>query len=302
MPFSSTSRIRLWVSSSTVSLKASLGVWPFLRSTSYWASMSPASAPISTPRSPVRSLVTSCSKVVGKRYPDPIAIPTARQRSRARPVASCSTAKLELIPTPARKLRRTFSPDPFGATMITSTSSGGITLVLSRYTMEKPWEKYRASPGFRFFFTAGHTFICAASETSNWTMVARWTASSMSNRVSPGFQPSLRARSQSFLNCLAWPTMTLIPLSFIFRACAGPWTPYPITATVSFFRTRRACASVKSFRVITSSSTPPKFILAMKTSPVVRLTAHNGRRGWKGPSKGLHPLPRQGKVRSANRF
>ena len=56
MPFSSTRRIRLWVSSSTVSLNASLGLWPFVRSTSYCASMMPASAPMSTPRSPVRSL------------------------------------------------------------------------------------------------------------------------------------------------------------------------------------------------------------------------------------------------------
>ena len=67
MPFSSTSRIRLWVSSSTVSLNASLGEWPCLRRTSYCASMMPASAPISTPRSPVRSLFVSCGKVVGNR-------------------------------------------------------------------------------------------------------------------------------------------------------------------------------------------------------------------------------------------
>lgn len=40
----------------------------------------------------LRSLYTSFLKVVGKRNPDPTAIPMARQRSSARPVASCSTA------------------------------------------------------------------------------------------------------------------------------------------------------------------------------------------------------------------
>ena len=41
-------------------------------------------------------------------------MPMARQRSLARPVASCSTAKLELMPAPVRKLRRTEVPEPFG--------------------------------------------------------------------------------------------------------------------------------------------------------------------------------------------
>ncbi len=41
-------------------------------------------------------------------------MPMARQRSSARPVASCSTAKLELMPAPERKLRRTEVPRAFG--------------------------------------------------------------------------------------------------------------------------------------------------------------------------------------------
>jgi len=56
-------------------------------------------------------------------------MPTAMHRSWARPVAFWKTAKLELIPAPERKLRRTEVPDPLGATMITSTFLGGITLV-----------------------------------------------------------------------------------------------------------------------------------------------------------------------------
>ena len=58
-------------------------------------------------------------------------MPSARQRSRARPVASWWTAKLELMPAPARKLRRTVVPEPLGATRITSTFFGGITSVWS---------------------------------------------------------------------------------------------------------------------------------------------------------------------------
>ena len=44
---------------------------------------------------------------------------------------SCSTAKLELMPAPERKLRRSEVPEPLGATMITSTSFGGMTFVWS---------------------------------------------------------------------------------------------------------------------------------------------------------------------------
>ena len=64
--FRATSRIRLWVSSSTLSLKASLGLWPCLRSRLYWASMIPARQPSRTPRSPVRSLWTSFFEGRGK--------------------------------------------------------------------------------------------------------------------------------------------------------------------------------------------------------------------------------------------
>ena len=57
--------------------------------------------------------------------------PHAMQRSRARPVKSWSMAKLELMPRPSRKSRRTVVPEPLGATRITSTLSGATTPVMS---------------------------------------------------------------------------------------------------------------------------------------------------------------------------
>ena len=56
-------------------------------------------------------------------------------------------------------------------------------------------------------------------------IVPRRTASSISNSVLPGTQPSLIARSQSRLNALACPMITLNPLSRRFNDCAGPCTP-----------------------------------------------------------------------------
>src|SRR6187549_1297388 len=56
IPFSATKGINDWVSSSTDSLNASDGEWPFLRNTSYCAANTPWIHPISVPRSPVRSL------------------------------------------------------------------------------------------------------------------------------------------------------------------------------------------------------------------------------------------------------
>jgi len=64
-------------------------------------------------------------KGVGKRYPDPIAMPRAAVLSFALPVKSWNTAKLELMPLPSRKLARTDRPEPLGATMITSMFLGG---------------------------------------------------------------------------------------------------------------------------------------------------------------------------------
>src|SRR3712207_2104612 len=93
-------------------------------------------------------------------------------------------------------------------------------------------------------------------------IVPRRQASSISNNVSPGTQPSATAFSQ-VLPPLRCPTITLKPLSRKLSDCPGPCTPYPITAIVSFFNTSRAFSKGNSSRVTTFSITPPKFICAI---------------------------------------
>jgi len=109
--------------------------------------------------------------------------------------------------------------------MITSMAFGGTTPVCSLYTMEKPWEKYRASPFFKHGLTWGHIIFCPASEIRYCTIVPFLAASSTSKRVLPGTQPSAAALSYSRLNLGDWPTITRKPLSRMFKAWAGPWTP-----------------------------------------------------------------------------
>ncbi len=87
-------------------------------------------------------------------------------------------------------------------------------------------------------------------------------ASSISKRSFPSFHPSLIALSQDD-EFFLWPTITLNPLSFRLSDCPGPWTPYPITAITSFFKTSRAFESGNSSLVTTFSVTPPKLIFAM---------------------------------------
>src|SRR5271157_3533580 len=122
------------------------------------------------------------------------------------------------------------------------------------------------SPSFRHSTIFGHCERCPASESKYWITVPRSAASSTVNRVLPGTQPSATALSQLGVPS-RWPTMTLIPLSRMFKAWAGPCTPYPSTATTSFLRTSRALSSGNSPRVTTSSSTPPKLIFAIISSP-----------------------------------
>ena len=52
-------------------------------------------------------------------------------------------------------------------------------------------------------------------------------ASSMEKSVLPGTQPSLSARPQELFAplLLRWPTITLMPLSRMLSAWAGPWMP-----------------------------------------------------------------------------
>jgi len=51
-----------------------------------------------------------------KRYPPPMAMPSAFARSSALPVASWKTAKLQFMPLPSTKFLRTDVPEPLGAT------------------------------------------------------------------------------------------------------------------------------------------------------------------------------------------
>jgi len=86
-----------------------------------------------------------------------------------------------------------------------------------------------------------------------WDMVLVLARESVVQRLIPGIVrlclflllPQLRTRffpvrnhrpglCSNRLKFRACPIITLIPLSFIFIAWAGPWTPYPITATTSF--------------------------------------------------------------------
>src|SRR5450759_364851 len=118
----------------------------------------------------------------------------------------------------------------------------------------------------------GQVSFWAASETRNWITVPRVAASSSEKRVSPGTQPSLTAFFQPRPPRLT-PTITLIPLSRMFNAWAGPCTPYPRTATVSSFRTCCAFSSGNSCRVTTSSSVPLKLIFAIKIAPLLDMCA-----------------------------
>ena len=102
-------------------------------------------------------------------------------------------------------------------------------------------------------------------------------ASSISNRVFPGTNPSLTARAQLLL-VLRIPTITLAPLSRILSAWAGPWTPYPITAITLSFRIFWAFFNGNSFRVVMFSMTPPKSIFAIsRNSSLIRFPAPQGR-------------------------
>src|SRR5574341_1588934 len=95
------------------------------------------------------------------------------------------------------------------------------------------------SPSFKHSTIFGHCERCPASESRYWITVPRSAASSMENSVLPGTQPSATALSQLELPCFC-PTITLMPLSRMFNAWAGPCTPYPSTATTSFLSTSRA--------------------------------------------------------------
>jgi len=105
------------------------------------------------------------SKVVGNRYPPPMAMPSALARSSALPVESWKTAKLQFMPLPSTKFLRTDVPEPFGATKITSMSLGGITPVCSFVDDAKAVAEVECVSFFEGFFDFWpYSFLCCVSE------------------------------------------------------------------------------------------------------------------------------------------
>ena len=114
-------------SSCITSKYASSGWYPASTRVSNPALTSDEMPPQSTACSPKRSVSVSSANVVSNtpaRVP-PIARAYASVRCRAVPVASWCTAKRHGTPCPATNVLRTRWPGPFGATMLTSTPSGG---------------------------------------------------------------------------------------------------------------------------------------------------------------------------------
>ena len=217
-------------------------------------------------------------------------------RSRAFPVASWKTAKLELIPLPARKFERTVLPAPFGATRMTSTSSGGTICVCSLNTTENPWEKQSACPLRRFALISLQCSFWPASERRYSTTVPRLTASPRSLKSdTPSTQPSSTASFHPRPPFLC-PTITFTPLSFRLRDCPCPCGPYPRTATVSLLRVFTAAARGYSARVTTSSFTPPKSMTAISLHSCwfFGVFRSSSRRESRGVG---HPVPAEDSIR-----
>jgi hypothetical protein len=72
-----------------------------------------------------------------------MALAYASASGNALPDASCSTATRQGTPLPSTYWRRTRCPGPFGATIATSTSAGGL---IRPYRMLKPCPKNSALP------------------------------------------------------------------------------------------------------------------------------------------------------------
>ena len=78
-----------------------------------------------------------------------------------------------------------------------------------------------------YFSICFHTAPTLPSDVSIMMTSPFSAASSIEKSVLPGTQPSASARPQlEFLPLpLRWPTITLMPLSRMLSACAGPWMP-----------------------------------------------------------------------------
>ena len=126
------------------------------------------------------------------------------------------------MPLPCRKSLRRDVPEPFGATRITSTSAGGTIPVLVVVCDAEAVGEIEGLARREVFLHGGHAEIWPASERRNSIIVPLSHASSISNNVSPGTQPSSTALSQLPVPFLC-PTITLNPLSLRFRDWPGPW-------------------------------------------------------------------------------
>jgi len=117
------------VSSSTVSLNASDGEWPFYEGR-HTGLHDPGQGAHKHAALAVRSLYTSFWNVVGKGSPIPRRFPPPGSVPRPAPLR-LEHRKARVDARARQELRRTDVPLPFGATMITSTFFGGTTLVWS---------------------------------------------------------------------------------------------------------------------------------------------------------------------------
>src|ERR1035437_639753 len=145
------------------------------------------------------------------------------------------------VPAPSWNSPRTRWPGSFGAIIDTSTSAGG-TICPKR--MLKPCANMSVFPVFRYgAVDSSYSFFWRGSGVRIMTTAALFAASSTLSTVSP----SPLAFAADF-DVACNPTTTETPLSRRFSACACPWLPYPMIATVRPLR-REMSASL-SYQIV----------------------------------------------------
>ena len=120
-------------------------------------------------------------------------------------------------------------PGPLGATIITSTYSGG---VIYPKCILNPWANANVCPSLKLsFMLSAYTTLWTSSGNKHITISPALVASATLNTskpsslaLTPDFDPSCN------------PTTTSTPLSLKFCAWAWPWLPYPSIATFFPFK------------------------------------------------------------------